>query len=457
MEGKSTEATPNSTLKDALRALYGTAKRLDEFMSDHIEALKASEDQTIYRTGELLAQVKSGLVIGYSAPIAIVTIGQLLLGNPLNAVVSFATTAVSPVAITCAAVGAIWMGWRALKSTEQARILELVHNGLGVSVKALSGVVQFAVELAQRLFGKPQMAVLREMVSSEATAFGKTLAQVTGSAFDAAMDLLPRRPPQPQGADQDLTEVLWRLNREELCGILRGTFGRRQPLDEMELPELRQLVRESFATAASYSWPWASAPNYPQAVSLVARQLKLPSSSRVHVRDLERAILFKVVELSLGKLDETQQADLTRRIEEELKASGVERRVAFQEVVAFVKTGAVDIGGTLGGLVFAGPGLYGIAGLNFLQFVVLKSIIMTSGYFAGGAALLGFGTGGLLLTLAGWAGPIGVGLAVAFTTYSIAGPAYRKLVPAVCLIAAKRLELGMQDHPTDEGQAPLNP
>jgi uncharacterized protein YaaW (UPF0174 family) len=86
-----------------------------------------------------------------------------------------------------------------------------------------------------------------------------------------------------------------------------------------------------------------------------------------------------------------------------------------------------------------------VIGLNFLQFVVLKGIVMSSGYLAGGAALIGFGTPGLLLAMAGWAGPVGAGLAVVFTAHSISGPAFRKLVPAVCLVAAKRLELSSRE------------
>jgi len=49
--------------------------------------------------------------------------------------------------------------------------------------------------------------------------------------------------------------------------------------------------------------------------------------------------------------------------------------------------------------------MYGVLGLNFLQFVVLKGILMTGGYVAGASALLGFGTGGLMLAMAGAAGP----------------------------------------------------
>ncbi len=441
MNNKTTHTIPSSPLTDALRAIYGTASALNEFMNSHIAALKGSDDATISRTGNLLAEAKSGFMIGYVTPIAIVAVGQLLLGNPLTAAVSAVGMAVSPVAITCAAVGAIWMGWRALKPGEQARILETVRTGLGLSITVVTSVIEFVVRQAQALFGKPQIAVLREMVRTEAATFGRSLAQVTGSAMDAVMDLLPRKPATPEGDDQTLTEVLWSMDKQELTGMLRDTFGRKRNLEEMEPPELRRLLVTSFSDAAAYSWPWAAAPSYPQTVALVAKQLKLPSSSKVHVRELERMILFKVVELSLEKLDDSQRADVVKHVGAELDARGIEQRVAFHEIVSFVKTGGVDIGGTLGGLVLAGPGIYGVAGLNFLQFVILKGIILSSGYFAGGTALMGLGTGGLMLAIAGWAGPVGAGLAFLYTAYSIAGPAYRKLVPAVCMIAAKRLEL----------------
>jgi hypothetical protein len=259
------------------------------------------------------------------------------------------------------------------------------------------------------------------------------------------MGKLPRRPATPLGDDQSLVEVLWHMDKEELVSMLRRTFGRSGELENEELPELRRQLVMRLADAAAYSWPWATPPTYPQTVAMVAKQLDLPSSSKVHVRDLERMILFKVVELSLEKLDDTERAEVVRRVEAELGARGIEREVAFREIVSFVKTGGMDIGGTLSGLVLAGPGLYGVVGLNFLQFIILKAIVFSGGYVAGGAALLGFGTGGLALAIAGWAGPLGAAAAVLFTAHSMAGPAYRKLVPAVCMIAAKRLEIGAKE------------
>lgn len=449
MSSASPHGIPLSSFTQALRALYGTASALGDFMDSHIEALKASGDETKSRTGEILAAAKFGFLFGYATPIAIVGVGQLLLGNPLTALVSMAGMAVNPFAITCAAVGAIWMGWKALAPAEQARILETVKTGLGLAISVVAAIIEFVIKQAQTFFAKPQVNALREMVRDEASAFGKSLAQVTGGAVDAVLEYLPRKPATPQGNDEALTQALGNMNRSELTAMLHGTFGHKRKLDDLELPQMRRLVEQAFADAACYSVPWASPPSYPQTVALVAARLNLPSSTKVHVRELERTILFKVVELSLGKLDEKQQANLANHVSGELRSRGVEKRVTFQEIAAFVKTGGVDIGGTLGGLVLAAPGIYGIAGLNFLQFVVLKGIVLSSGYFAGGAALMGFGTGGLVLAVAGWAGPVGAGLALLYTAHRIAGPAHRKLIPAVCMLAAKRLELEAGELPAE--------
>ncbi|WP_430407439.1 hypothetical protein [Hydrogenophaga sp.] len=437
--------SPVLPLVDAIRAIYGTASALNDFINGHIEALKNSDDSTISRVGHVLEAAKSGFELGYITPVAVVAIGQLLLGNPLTAVSAGLSMAVSPVAITCAAVGAIWMGWGALKPAEKARILDIVTSGLGLAIGVVTAIVDFIITQAQSVFGKPQLAVLREMVQDEAQAFGRTLAEVTGKTVDAVKGIMTRKPVPPRGDDQALTEVLWHMEREEITQLLSGTFARKRDLHEMELPELRRLVKQSFSDAAAYSWPWAASPTYPETVSIVAKQLKLPSGPRTHVRELERAILFKVVELSLEKLDDQGKADVVKRVQGELTAQGVKKQVAFKEVLTFAKTGVIDLGGTMGGLVLAGPGIYGVVGLNFLQFVVLKGIILSSGYLAGGAAFMGLGAGGLMLAVAGWAGPLGAGFAFLYSAYSIAGPAYRKLVPAVCMIAAKRLEIGAAD------------
>jgi len=106
-----------------------------------------------------------------------------------------------------------------------------------------------------------------------------------------------------------------------------------------------------------------------------------------------------------------------------------------------VKFAGMDVGGSFGTLLMTAPGTAGVLGLNVLQLIVLQGIIATSGYAAGLGAVLGFGTGGAMLALAGAAGPVGLALGVLFTAYSLSGPAFRKLIPAICVIAAKRVEI----------------
>jgi uncharacterized protein YaaW (UPF0174 family) len=115
--------------------------------------------------------------------------------------------------------------------------------------------------------------------------------------------------------------------------------------------------------------------------------------------------------------------------------------VTFDEVVKFVKFAGMDVGGSVGTLVMTAPGMAGVLGLNVLQLIVLQGIIATSGYAAGLGAVLGFGTGGAMLAVAGAAGPVGLALTALFTVYSLSGPAFRKLIPAICVIAAKRMEI----------------
>jgi hypothetical protein len=425
----------------AIRAIYRTAVGLSEFIDEHIEALMRSADAVAQATGRVLSAAKKGLAYGYAAPIIAIAIGQMLLGNPLSAITGAVSMAISPVALTCAAIGAIWLGWRALTDAERTTVLERAAAGLDLTLYVVRSVVDFVEEKARRIFQSGETEGVTALVREQAKVFGRTLHSITKSVGDRIKDVVPRKPPTPEGGHEALVEVLGLMTTEELRAFARGPLRCSEDVEALSDADLRGKVEALVGDAAAHSLPWSERPDYPDIVAMVAKQLDLPTPSGVHVRELERLVLFKVLEVSLEKLDDGQREALLGTVHRELKERGVEGRVAFDELVRFVKFGGMDVGGSLGGLVMAGPGLYGVVGLNFLQFVILKGIILTSGYMAGGAALLGIGTGGALLSIAGAAGPIGAGLAVLYTAYSLSGPAFRKLVPAVCVIAAKRLEL----------------
>jgi len=105
----------------AIAALYSAANGINDFINSHIEVLKCSENPTIASTGRVLEAAKFGFGLGYLSSVAIMAVGQLILGNNLvfgaGSVASMLGSAAvlsNPIAMTCGAVGAIYYGWNAL-------------------------------------------------------------------------------------------------------------------------------------------------------------------------------------------------------------------------------------------------------------------------------------------------------------------------------------------------------
>jgi hypothetical protein len=429
-----------SAITQAIRALYGVAGDLNEFLDGHIGQLKASADPAVSAVGRVLEGAKQGLIVGYVAPVVIIAVGQLLLGNPL-AVLGTAVSAVlfaNPIAQTCAAVGAIVYGWRALNDAERAAILQKLQDGMHLAAEVVQQVIEFTLGLVKKSFGSKQLAALKETLASHAAWLGRSMYAITGKVADLVygQDAQARR-------DSDvLASVLRQCHQEtELVPLLVNTLKYKKNIDALKRAELEELVAKELLSVAAYSVPGARLPTYDDTVRMVSKQLKLPHRSELAVDELERVILFKVIEKSLDRLDEGQKVKLSAEVNAALEQRGIDKKVTYSEVLRFVKSAGLDLGGLVGGLAFAAPGVAGIVGLNFLQFAVLKGLLLTSGYFAAGGALLGLGVGGALMTIAGAAGPIGIGAAVLYAGYSLSGPAYRKLVPAICVIAAKRIEI----------------
>ena len=67
----------------AIAKLYDSGKNLNEYMNQHILALQQSENTTIATTGQILDAAKLGFGLGYLSSVALIAVGQLLLGNNL--------------------------------------------------------------------------------------------------------------------------------------------------------------------------------------------------------------------------------------------------------------------------------------------------------------------------------------------------------------------------------------
>ena len=179
-----------SAVAQAIAALYGVASNLNEFLDRHIEVMKASANGTVSRTGHVLEMAKFGFGLGYLSSVTILAVGQLILGNPLSAVqtVAAAVTLTNPVAMTCAAVGAIVYGWAALTDAERNEILERLAKGLEIGVELIKAVVAFVITTTKSVLDTSALADLKNYIGDKAALFGRSLSDVTHLAVDLFAD-----------------------------------------------------------------------------------------------------------------------------------------------------------------------------------------------------------------------------------------------------------------------------
>jgi hypothetical protein len=178
----------------AIRALYGmgkvvaeAAQDINSFMDRHIADLKRSDNPTIASTGRVLEAAKFGFGLGYMSSVAIIATGQLLLGNGLAGAVGTVATGVTltnPIAMTCAAVGAIYYGWDALTDKERAAILDRLSAGLAMGVELIKSLVALVIRMTKEFLSSKQLAEFKEFIKTQAAQFGKTLYDVTHAVGD---------------------------------------------------------------------------------------------------------------------------------------------------------------------------------------------------------------------------------------------------------------------------------
>ena len=175
----------------AIRSIYHIVGDINTFMDEHIEKMKLSENLTISRTGRVLEGAKLGFGIGYTVPITIIALGQLLLGFGGKAVATVGSTAFlsNPIAMTCAAIGAVYYGWNALSAQEKVETIESLRKDLDVGAELINSIVQFVISKTNELLSSENLKELKEFISDAAHAFGKTLSEITGAIKDRIVDI----------------------------------------------------------------------------------------------------------------------------------------------------------------------------------------------------------------------------------------------------------------------------
>ena len=181
-----------SAIAQAVQSLYGMGGEINEYLDKHIKDMKGSENPTISRSGRVLEMAKLGFGIGYITPVIIISVGQLLLGNTLAAIgtVATAATMTNPIAMTCAAIGAIYYGWGALSDIERNEILEKLSKGLEVGIELIAAIVGFVVDKTKEFLTAKNFDEMKKYISDAAEVFGKSLSDVTHKLTDIVSDTL---------------------------------------------------------------------------------------------------------------------------------------------------------------------------------------------------------------------------------------------------------------------------
>jgi hypothetical protein len=179
-----------SPITKAVAGLYGIATDINDHLNRHIEDMKSSNNATVSRTGRVLEMAKFGFGIGYLSSVTIIAVGQFLLGNTLAAVTTVATAATlsNPIAMTCAAVGAIIYGWGALDDQEKNDILARLANGLEIGVELIKSVIAFVIATAKEVLDSKTLKDLKSFIGAKAALFGRSLSDVTHLTSDMLGD-----------------------------------------------------------------------------------------------------------------------------------------------------------------------------------------------------------------------------------------------------------------------------
>jgi hypothetical protein len=181
---------PITPIAGAIAALYGMGSKINEYLDRHIQDMKGSENPTVCRTGTVLELAKFGFGVGYLTSVVVIATGQYLLGNTLLAISTVATAATmtNPVAMTCAAVGAVYYGWGALSDAERNAILENLRKGLDIGIEFIKAIIAFVIDTTKKLLSSKNFDEMKGYISSAASVFGKTLSDVTHKLSDVVND-----------------------------------------------------------------------------------------------------------------------------------------------------------------------------------------------------------------------------------------------------------------------------
>ena len=169
----------------AVSGVAAAVAQANELTDSMIETLKANDNLTINRVGRVLEGTKFGFLMGYVTPSILTAVGICLTtGDLLTATGASIAVLGNPVAGTCAAVGAVFFGWKALNDNEREEILNQVGKFLNVGWEQIKAVIEFAIKLMKDLFTADNIQEIKETVAEAAAAVGRHISDITKSVSD---------------------------------------------------------------------------------------------------------------------------------------------------------------------------------------------------------------------------------------------------------------------------------
>ncbi len=210
-----------SLITAAIRGIYGIAGDINDFLDRHIADLQASDNPTVARTGRVMMAAKSGFGIGYITSVVVIATGQLLLGNTLavGGTVLTAVTLSNPIAMTCAAIGAIYYGWNALSDQERNDIIEKLTIDLKIGAELIKSLIRFVVDKTKELLSSENLKEIKVFVTKAAAGFGKSFGDITKKMADmvsGSFDALKRKTGQAADVAADMASDAYGAVKDKL-------------------------------------------------------------------------------------------------------------------------------------------------------------------------------------------------------------------------------------------------
>lgn len=158
-----------------------------DFINRHIAEMEASENETIARSGFVLKRASEGFGIGYKVPLAVIAMGQKMLGIDLAVATPFLAS--NPAAFTAAALGAVFWGYQSLGEDEKAKLHEAIGRAFEFGVELIRNLAEYCIKTMKALLASEEFAQLRRFVAEVAESVGSSLYEVTGRIYDRVTGL----------------------------------------------------------------------------------------------------------------------------------------------------------------------------------------------------------------------------------------------------------------------------